>query len=119
MGIYVIKGKFATLNEHDGANRSNRFMGAKLKHDMTDMVAWQLTGKPTITAPCIPAFEWLIHSRADYDNIGFARKYVLDGMVKSGVLPDDNQKWVRGFGGEIFTHVEKGQEGVIVTVVSA
>lgn len=91
-------------------------MGAKLKHDMTDMVAWQLTGKPTITAPCNLQFHWFYSSRADFDNIAFAKKYVQDGMVKAGILVDDNQKYVLGFS-DTFTKVDKGSEKV--EVVSA
>lgn len=115
---YVIKGKFATLNEHDGANRSNRFLGAKLKHEMTEMVAWQLKGKPPITSPCTLHFTWHYSSRADFDNIAFAKKYVQDGMVKAGILADDNQKHVLGFS-DTFTKVDKGDEGVIVEVGGA
>lgn len=113
---YQIKGKFITLNQHDGANRANKFMGAKIKHEMTDMVAVQLAGKGTITAPCYVTFHWQYSSRADFDNIRFACKYVLDGMVKAGVLPNDNQKWVLGFRGDYFEKVAKGEEGVTVTV---
>lgn len=114
---YVIKGKLATLNEHDGANRRNRFLGAKMKHEMTDLVMWQVKGKPAISGPCILSFHWYYSSRADFDNIRFACKYVLDGMVKAGVLVDDNQKHILGFGGDLFTKVEKGEEKVIVSVV--
>lgn len=115
---YVIKGKFATLNEHDGANRSNRFLGAKLKHEMTEMVAWQLKGKPAITFPCTLHFHWHYSSRADFDNIAFAKKYIQDGMVKAGVLVDDSQKHVLGFS-DSFTKVEKGAESVIVEIGGA
>lgn len=113
MGTYVIEGKFATLNEHDNANRRNRFLGAKLKHEMTEMVAWQLKGKPAIISPCLLHFNWRYSSRADFDNIAFAKKYVQDGMVTAGILVDDNQKHVLGFS-DTFTKVDKGNEGVII-----
>lgn len=116
MGCYTIQGKLATLNEHDGANRSNRFIGAKLKQEMTDLVAWQLRGKKPIVKPCIITFNWMFSSKADFDNIRFACKYILDGMVKAGILKDDNQNWVLGFGGDYFTKVDKGQESIIIEV---
>jgi Holliday junction resolvase RusA-like endonuclease len=116
MQTYEVRGKLATLNDHDKANRANRFVGAKMKKDMTDLVTYQLLGKVKITEPCTVSFHWLYSGKHDYDNIRFACKYVLDGMVHAGVLPDDSQKWVRGFGGDTFEKVLKGDEGVIITV---
>lgn len=113
---YVIQGDLAKLNEHDNKNRVNRFAGAKLKADMTNLVAMQLIGKPAITEPCYVTFHWRFSGKHDFDNIRFACKYVLDGMVKAAILPNDNQKWVLGFGGDYFTKVPKGEEGVTVVV---
>lgn len=113
---YVIDGKLAYLNDHDASNRGNKFMGAKLKKEMTEMVAWQLAGKPKITQPCYIAFNWRYASKHDFDNIRFAAKYVLDGMVKAGVLENDSQKFVLGFKGDTFTRVPPEEVGVDVTV---
>lgn len=113
--MYQINGTLPTLNEHDKANRTNRFAGAKLKREATDMVAWQLKGKHLIDEPCKIKFVWMYSGKHDYDNIAFAKKYVLDGMVKAGVLKDDNQNYVLGFRDE-FLKVNKGNEGVIIHV---
>lgn len=113
---YIIRGSLAKLNEHDGANRANRFAGAKLKEQMTTLVAWQVKGKPVITKPCYITFYWKVSGRHDYDNVRFACKYVLDGMVKAGILENDNPKWVLGFKGDYFEKVPKGEEGVTVVV---
>ena len=32
--------------------------------------------------------------RRDADNVGFARKFVLDGLVAAGVIKDDSRKYV-------------------------
>lgn len=112
-----ILGDLAKLNEHDAANRSNRFVGAKLKREMTELVANQcLTQKPLKTAVKV-GFHWYFSSKHDFDNIRFAAKYVLDGLVHSGVLPNDNQTWVKGFLGDEFYKVAKGQEKVIVEIM--
>lgn len=113
---YTIHGSLAKLNEHDSANRANRFAGAKLKEQMTTLVALQLKGKPAITEPCYVTFYWRYSSRHDFDNIRFACKYVLDGMVKAGILPNDNQNWVLGFRGDYFEKVPKGEEGVSIKI---
>lgn len=114
----IIKGKLATLNDHDKANRGNKFAGAKLKKDMTELVMWQVKNKPAIISPCTLTFHWYFSGKHDFDNICFAKKYLLDGLVKAGVLPDDNQKWVRGFGGDYFTKVEPGKEMVSIEINS-
>lgn len=112
----TIIGDLAKLNDHDGANRANKYVGAALKKRMTELVALQcLTMKP-ITGECIVTFNWFVSGKHDYDNVRFACKYVLDGMVKSGKLPNDNPKYIVGFGGDYFTKVDKGQEKVIVEI---
>lgn len=38
------------------------------------------------------------NNRRDYDNLSsLGRKFILDALVASGKLPDDNRKYVRGF----------------------
>lgn len=113
---YQIKGQLAYLNEHDKANRANKYGGAKLKETMTDIVAWQMKDQPPIKQTCRIKFIWLISSAHDPDNIRFAAKYILDGMIKAHVLKNDNQSWIRGFDGDDFVHVKKGAEGVILEV---
>lgn len=108
-------GDLAKLNEHDAANRSNKFAGAALKKRMTEMIASQCDQLEPVTHPVIVHFNWHISSKHDLDNIAFAKKYVLDGMVKSGKLPNDNQKWVKGFS-DFFTHIPKGEEKVVVGI---
>ena len=50
-----------------------------------------LTGKYTV------CFVWYLESfRKDPDNIDHAVKYILDGMVKGGVLAEDGHKNVGG-----------------------
>lgn len=107
-----IQADLAKLNEHDGANRSNKFGGAQLKKDMTDLVQLLVRNEKPIDYPVRIGFIWYYSSKHDFDNIRFACKYVLDGLVKAGVLPNDNQKWVKGFDGDDFIKVKKGNEGV-------
>lgn len=79
----------------------------------------QCMGVKPITQPVKIGFHWFYSSKHDFDNIRFAAKYVLDGMVHAGVLPNDNQTWVRGFLGDEFYKVPKGQEKVIVEIHEA
>ena len=46
---------------------------------------------PPIKTPCKLKFTWLVpNKRRDLDNLAFASKFVLDGMVKANVIPSDN-----------------------------
>lgn len=115
--VLLIKGNLAKLNDHDSANRSNKFVGAKLKHTMTDLVVEQVKDCPyQVSKPCRVKFTWYVSGRHDYDNVRFATKYVLDGLVQAGVLVDDSPKWVIGFDGDDFIKVDHGAEGVLVEI---
>lgn len=112
----TVHGRLATLNEHDSANRSNKVVGAKLKKQMTELVALQCSKLKPISGECIITCHWFYSTRHDFDNVRFGVKYILDGLVTSGKLPDDNQKYIVGFGGDYFTKVDKGDERVIVEI---
>ena len=49
---YKINGNLAKLNEHDNANRVNRFAGAALKKKMNELVSSQVKGQPVVEKPC-------------------------------------------------------------------
>jgi len=113
---YVIKTQLDALNEHDSANRANKFGGANHKKMQTNIVRLLLNNQPAILKPCRIKFIWHISTKHDYDNIRFACKYVLDGMIAAKVLKNDNPTWIRGFDGDDFVKVKKGMEKIIVEV---
>jgi Holliday junction resolvase RusA-like endonuclease len=117
MLIIRIEGSLSTLNEHDNANRNNRFGGAALKKKNTAAVANQFPNPShRIDYPVKIGFIWYYSGKFDFDNIRFACKYVLDGLVKAGILLNDNQTWVKGFTGDEFIKVKKGEECVDVLI---
>ena len=112
--IINIHGKLATLNEHDNTNRTSRFAGAALKKKMNELVASQAPALG-INSPMLVHFTWRYSGRHDFDNIAFAKKYVLDGLQHAGTIVNDNQKFVRGFS-DSFKKVNPGDEGVMVII---
>ena len=93
MDIIVIPGRFPSLNQHDYENRRNRFKGASMKKEATDMAYW-VCKKYKVKEPYsyidTITFTWYRRDKStDKDNISFAKKYILDGMVKAGILKDD------------------------------
>lgn len=101
---FLIKHKLPSLNEYTRACRSNAYKGAKLKAESEEVIGWAIKEallKKSLQKPkgaVIVKFEW--HEKTqkrDADNIAFAKKFILDALVKMGVLPDDSRKYVKGF----------------------
>lgn len=79
-----------------------------LKRRWDDIVA--LIAKRTITAPPAGVPIWIFvewhepDRRRDKDNIRSAMKFLLDGIVKSGKLPNDGNGVIAGFDGDCFLY---------------
>ena len=98
----LIEGELTALNEFINAERRNRYIAAKIKKDETGYcqdVAEKSDLKLQETEfPCALIITWYVkNKRKDADNIAFAKKFILDGLVEAGVLPNDNRKYVQGF----------------------
>jgi len=109
-------GQLTPMNEVNNKNRTHWSIGAKLKKQETEMIALQCGKLKPITKPVILTFNWFFSSKHDFDNIRSTVKVLQDGMVMSGKLPDDNQNWIKGYGGDYFTKCNKGEEKVIVEI---
>lgn len=96
---------FPGLNEYTRKNRANWRAGKNMKEKYTQMVAWEAKGQHLSAwhKPVKILFSWYEEdNRRDLDNIFSAKKFILDGLVEAGVIPDDGQKYVRGLRDEIF-----------------
>ena len=101
---FVINDKLPSLNDYINVCRSNKYNGAKFKKDVENLIAIYIRNakvkkilKPT-DKPVVVHFEWHEKSkRRDADNVASAKKYILDAMQTSGVIPNDNRKFVKGF----------------------
>ena len=99
--LLVIDHQLEGLNSYTKANRANRYAGAKMKKDMEDLISWcinsQLKGihfNGTVEI----SFTWVEPNRKrDLDNIAFAKKFILDALVKNGIIESDGWKGVCGF----------------------
>ena len=96
---FVIEGELPSLNEYILTERGNKYAAARIKKEWTEAVAWQTKGLPRIEKPVMVKCSWYVKDRRkDSDNIAFAAKFLLDGLVLAGVLPDDGYEWIRGIG---------------------
>jgi Holliday junction resolvase RusA-like endonuclease len=96
----TIPGSLPSLNEYINAERTNRYIAATMKRQATERVYWHSRNYKgtSIAVPVHITFTWYMKDRRkDLDNCAFAKKFVLDGMVKASVLVSDSQKYVSGF----------------------
>lgn len=118
--VIPLKG-IPTLNEHDNANRSNRFGGATMKKNATNLCATYVRqamnkGFELGELPVNMKFDWYVKDRRkDKDNIAFAKKYIFDGMVQAGLLQNDGWKQI-GDWEETFD-VDKEYERVEISAI--
>ena len=99
---FTVNGKLPSLNEVIAKNRTNKYAGAKYKKDIETFIITMIktaqragTIKP-INEPCEIYIYWNEQTkRRDVDNIQSAQKFILDALVRSGILIDDCRKYVR------------------------
>lgn len=89
------------LNEYTKFNRTNKYAGAGAKKKEQQYIIWcikEQLGNLKIDKPVEGKFIWIEENkRRDLDNVCFAKKFILDALVESGVLKDDNRKIVTNF----------------------
>lgn len=96
--VIILPFRLPGLNEYTRACRANRYAGATMKKKTQADISKHLTGATPVTKPVVISFEWMEKTaRRDIDNTSFGKKFILDALVASGILPDDTRQWVRGF----------------------
>lgn len=82
-----------TLNDIIKSARGNRFGNAALKKSWTRRIEAAVVAQKVQAMPgqVYLEFVWRVKNRRrDQDNISAAQKFILDGLVGSGILEDDN-----------------------------
>ncbi len=96
----TIRGELTDLNTYIQKERGNRFAAAAIKEEETRRVYWECKSqklKP-INNPVLVDCTWYCkNKKKDKDNISFAKKFILDGLMKAGVLSNDGWDQVVGF----------------------
>src|SRR5688572_27215658 len=91
---FKYQGRMPALNDYIKANRGKggKFFGNQTKKFLTNDMAEQIKKQSPIkfTGLVVVEFHWVeINKMRDPDNFVFAKKFVLDGLVLAGVLPND------------------------------
>ena len=97
----TIDGRLPGLNEYIALlNTQYRQAAAKLKRETQDTILWHIKAQrlQPITQPVVLHFTWYEENKKrDIDNVAFAKKFLCDALVESGVLRGDGWKEITGF----------------------
>ena len=96
--VFTIDMKLPSLNDYINACRTNKYKAAKYKADIEKQIAGFLIKMPRYECPIKIHFHWVEgNKKRDLDNVCFAKKFILDAMVKAEKLENDNRKHVMAF----------------------
>lgn len=114
---FIIPFRLPGLNQVNAANRTNPHAGARMKREVDESICLFIKSahiRP-VQYPCIVHMTFCEAGRRDADNVESAKKFILDALVKSGIIADDNPKHV--VASPSFTRYVKGDSRVIVTII--
>lgn len=101
MNKLVLNRELTDLNTYIKALNAHYHAGNAIKQQETDYVyftAIEQKLKPITQYPVTVWFVWYSkNERKDIDNVCFAKKFILDGLVKAKILSNDSRKYVEGF----------------------
>lgn len=115
---FIIPGKLPSLNGYTRSCRTNPYAGAKAKRETQERVLWAIKAAKLVPMkpPVLVGFEWVEPDmRRDKDNISSAKKYILDALVVSRMIDNDNWRWIAGNLPDTYK-VNKQEPRVIVTI---
>jgi len=115
---YVFKGGFISLNEYINYERMQKYIAASIKKRETERVYYEALSqkKGKINKKIFIVFHWFVKDKKkDKDNIAFAKKFILDGLVLAKVLKNDGFDEIEGF--LDFFSVDPKDERVEVTLI--
>ncbi len=114
----VIPHRLPSLNEVIGANRSNKYAGAKLKKETQGLIEHHIKLQDIGEFDKIRiSIDWYEpNKKRDFDNIASAKKFILDAMVKCNVIPNDGWKNIDPLMLDKF-HVDKEEPRVEVHIL--
>lgn len=97
----IIPGRLPSLNEYVNDQRANRYAGHKSKKVADSVVQSAITQsrlKPVQTYPiALKITYYEKNRRRDPDNFAFAKKFILDGLQKAGIITGDGWSQIQGW----------------------
>lgn len=118
----IILGRLPGLNQYTDANRGNCYKGSKMKKKSEEIIdaeiSQQLRGVHITNPVRIEFVYYEPNKRRDPDNISaFARKVILDSLVKKKVLKNDGWSEIYGFTDDFYCDTKVPRIEVMITEV--
>lgn len=116
----VLQGELVSLNDYISAERKNRFLAAKIKKEMNEIVCYEAMSQvgrnfKAIDVPVFIEYHWHCKNRKkDKSNVAFAKKFIEDGLQDAGVLMQDNWNAIDGFSDHFYVDRENPHIDVII-----
>lgn len=101
----TIMGSLPNLNEYTRACRSNKYGAGRIKKEVEDCITYDIRRqlKEPFVGKVKLAFRWYCKDRRqDLDNICFAKKFILDALVRNKTIEADGWRCVVGFTDDFF-----------------
>lgn len=118
--VFTIKGKFPGVNEYVDACRKNKHVGARMKREQQRRVTDAITeyGIKPMETPVDVYIRWHEpNKKRDKDNVRFAIKFILDGLVEAGIISNDKWKNISDLGDDYL--VDRDNPRVVVFLNSS
>lgn len=114
---FVIDGTLPSMNQIVAEAKIHHSKYADTKRQYTEMVAWSAKTAKLPKMERVRLFiDWHYPDKLlDPDNIRAGIKFILDGLVMAGILPNDGWKQIAGFKDEF--HVDRENPRVEVSLV--
>ena len=102
---FKIETELPTLNEYINAERTNKYIASAMKKKYTNICAMYARQIPKQEDKLYDlAIHWVVtDNRKDADNIYAGSKFLIDGMVEAGIIPNDGRKNIRNISHSIET----------------
>ena len=117
----TIPGTLPGLNDYTKSSRTNKYAAAQMKKDTQQFIAYcimQQLRSVCFEKPVRIAFTWHEPNRKrDKDNIAFAKKFIFDALVESGVIPNDGWKNIDSFSDSFKVDAQNPRVEVEITEV--
>ncbi len=93
--IIEIPGRLPGLNEIIDAAKLSPYIYSKMKDRYTNIIAWTAKMMPKFEGKVDIKIKWIEpNGNRDPDNVAAGKKFILDGLVKSGIIKNDSSKYI-------------------------
>ncbi len=95
----IIPGEFPTMNEIINKSKTHWTKYREMKQSYDDTVAFYADKQeiPFFESAKLKITYYRKNRRVDPDNISASKKFILDGLVQAGILPEDGWDEIKGF----------------------